>query len=181
MGVRAARSSDVDAIADAQVRAWRDRFADLLPRPVLDALDQRAIAGQWATAVLEPPSSAHRVLVAVDGADVVGFAAIGPSPDPDAGPDVAELVALEVTPAARRRGHGSRLVAAAIDAARATGAGDVVIWYAVADEARRAFLVSAGWGPDGAFRDIAVGPDGHDPTTVVREVRLVTSLTSPPD
>ena len=40
------------------------------------------------------------------------------------------------------------------------------------DEATRAFLVASGLGPDGAYRDRVVSPDGD----TLREVRLVASL-----
>lgn len=40
----------------------------------------------------------------------------------------------------------------------------------LADEARRAFLQSAGWGPDTAYRDREIGDE------VLREVRLVTII-----
>jgi hypothetical protein len=52
----------------------------------------------------------------------------------------------------------------------------VVAWCALDDQPRRAFLQSAGWGPDSAFRDVRVdaAEDGSD--VVVREVRLIADL-----
>lgn len=176
VGVRPARTSDVDDIADVQLASWRERFATILPAGVLDGLQARDVAGTWATSILLPPTPGHRVLVAVEDDRTVGFAAIGPAADPDTGDRVAELVALEVAPAAQRRGHGSRLLAAAVDHARALSCTEVVIWYPLADETRRAFLASAGWGPDGAFRDISVQTSDTDEPALVREVRLVTAL-----
>ena len=49
-------------------------------------------------------------------------------------------------------------------------------WCPVHDEARRAFLQSGGWGPDTAFRDVAVGIQDDGTDRVVREVRLATLL-----
>jgi len=40
----------------------------------------------------------------------------------------------------------------------------------LADEARRGFLQSAGWGPDTAYRDREIGD------SLLREVRLVTII-----
>ena len=172
-GVRLARTSDVDRVAGVNVRSWRQRFAGLLPPDVLDALDPRDLALVWAGAILNPPTPAARLLVAVADDEVLGYAAVGPSPDPDADPDTGELSALEVDPDAQRRGHGSRLLAAAVDLAREAGWTTLHAWCALDDEPRRAFLQSTGWGPDSAFRDLAVGWDEDEPR-VVREVRLVT-------
>jgi GNAT superfamily N-acetyltransferase len=141
-----------------------------------NALDPGDLAMVWASGILNPPTTGHRLLVAVEGADVVGYAAIGPSQDPDAEAGTGELLALEVDPEQQRLGHGSRLLAAAIDHAGAGGLGTVLVWCPLDDEARRGFLQSAGWAPDTAYRDLAVGsaPDGSD--RLVREVRLVVGI-----
>lgn len=165
---------DVDDIAAVNVRSWRARFGDVLPAPVLEGMDASDLAMVWASAILNPPTPGHRVLVATDGDAIVGYAAIGPSSDPDAEPDTVELLALEVDPDRTRHGHGSRLMAAAMDVAKEGGAQDAAVWCALDDQVRRAFLQSAGWGPDTAFRDVVVGPAETD---LVREVRLVTDLT----
>jgi hypothetical protein len=74
-------------------------------------------------------------------------------------------------------------MAAAADHARAAGISTWVTWCPLADEARRAFLQAAGWGPDSAYRDIQVGweravGDASGEPIVVREVRMVTDLSS---
>jgi GNAT superfamily N-acetyltransferase len=175
-GVRLARTSDVDDIADINVRSWRSHFAGVLPDDVLGALDVRDLAMSWASSILNPPMPSQRVLVAVDDDRVVGYAAIGPATDPDADSSTAELLALEIDPDQLGQGHGSRLMAAAIDHVHGLGMTDVVSWCALDDQPRRQFLQSAGWGPDSAFRDVEVGVDAAGNDVVVREVRLVTSL-----
>lgn len=175
-GVRLARTSDVDGIAAVNVRSWRQRFAATLPGDVLDALDPSDLAMVWASGILNPPTTGHRLLVAVEGADVVGYAAIGPSQDPDAEPGTGELLALEVDPEQQRQGHGSRLLAAAVDHAGAGGLDTVLVWCPLDDEARRGFLQSAGWAPDTAYRDLSVGTDADGSDRLVREVRLVVGL-----
>jgi GNAT superfamily N-acetyltransferase len=175
-GVRLARTSDVDGIADVNVRSWRQRFATMLPAEVLDAMDPSDLAMVWASGILNPPTTGHRLLVAVEGNDVVGYAAIGPSQDPDAESGTGELLALEVDPDQQQLGHGSRLLAAAVDHARAGGLDTVLVWCPLDDEARRGFLQSAGWAPDSAYRDLAVGRADQGEDRLVREVRLVVAI-----
>lgn len=175
-GARLARTSDVDDIAAVQVRAWHQSYAGIIPEVMLDELDPLQLASAWAQGILNPPTTRHRLLVALEGQsaqdEVVGYAALGPSADPDSAgdPAIGELLAMAIDPAHQRKGHGSRLMAAAIDYLRADGAREASTWVSVGDEARRAFLLAAGWGPDSAYRDLDV--DGQP----IREVRLVTRL-----
>lgn len=175
-GVRLARTSEVDGIAEVNVRSWRQRFADTLPAEILEAMDPSDLAMVWASGILNPPTRGHRLLVAVEGSDVVGYAALGPSQDPDAEAGSGELLALEVDPGRQRQGHGSRLLAAAVEHARAGGLDTVLVWCPLADEPRRAFLQSAGWTPDSAYRDLAVGQSEDGADRLVREVRLVAGI-----
>jgi L-amino acid N-acyltransferase YncA len=69
-----------------------------------------------------------------------------------------------------RRGHGSRLLAAAVDTWRADGVTTAVAWAWERDAATRGFLTGAGWEPDGAARGLDTGPQ------VQRQVRLHVSL-----
>ena len=175
-GARLARTSDVDDIAAVQVRAWNQTYAGVLPESILTGLDPMHIASAWASGILNPPTTRHRLIVAIDrtsGSDtIVGYTALGPSGDPDCVDvlETGEVLALVVDPEHQRQGHGSRLMAAAVEYLRADGTTDANIWVPVGNEPRRAFLHSCGWGPDSAFRDIEA--DG----VVIREVRLATVL-----
>jgi GNAT superfamily N-acetyltransferase len=157
--VRPARPADVPALADVQVRAWQQAYADLLPRAVLDALTAEQLDPHWRRAVSEPPSARHAVFVACAGPAVVGFAATAPCGDPDASPTDGELVALEVDPAHRGSGHGSRLLAASADTLREMGFETIRSWCPDGDPARAEFLSDAGLRSDGAWRELR-GPDG---------------------
>jgi hypothetical protein len=79
---------------------------------------------------------------------------------------------MGVHPQARRAGHGSRLLNAAVDTLRGAGADTLHTWVLAADEQTRAFLTRAGLSPDSAFRDRVVSPDGR----TAREVRLVATI-----
>lgn len=172
--VRAATAADAAAIGEVQAAAWRASYSDLLPSATLDALDPAGLAEIWRDAIVRPPSGTHRVLVAVAAGVVVGFAAV--VPDADAGPEVAEIAALVVSPLAQRAGHGSRLLNASVDRVRDQGFERVVGWVLEADEVRRRFLADAGFAEDGARRSFATGGAAEPRGGELSEVRMAASL-----
>ena len=158
VSVRPARVTDAEAAARAQLASWAEDGA--LPAGALAAASVNDLAAAWTEAIVRPPSSRHRVLVAVDADVVVGVAATAPHDDPDA--DASEegaLMTLTVAPVARGRGHGSRLLAAAVDTLREAGFATAYAW--VPDERGLDFLVRAGWAEDGARRDPRPRRHGH--------------------
>jgi GNAT superfamily N-acetyltransferase len=172
--VRLARESDAPAVGLVQSVVWREAYAGVVPPEALETFEPQAFSNAWRQSLASPPVGVYRLLAACAGDQVVGFAAIGPSQDPDASAETGELSALGVHPQARRAGHGSRLLNAAVDTLRGAGAGQLSTWLLATDEATRAFLTSSGLHPDGAFRDRVVSPAGD----TAREVRLVADITS---
>lgn len=175
VGVRPARRADAGAVAEIQVRAWRNGYARLLPADVLDRVTspqaRDAWQERWMQAITDPPSARHRLLVAVSSDLVVGFAAHGPAEDGDLDPaTTAELLTLLVDPLHARAGHGSRLLAASVDLLREDGFSTLVSWAFEGDDVLRRFLGSAGWAPDGTARDLDMGEP-------VRQIRLHTDIT----
>jgi ribosomal protein S18 acetylase RimI-like enzyme len=177
--VRVAWPADAEAIAEVQVRAWRRGYARVLPDELLRALDAGAFAEQWREGIDRPTDARNRVLVALDGADVAGFALTAVADDPDADPasdgQIAEFV---VDPDRQRSGHGSRLLHACADTLRADGFSRATFWVTSTDDALRGFLDEAGWAPDGAHRELDLTGDA---STRVKQVRLHTDLTPPDD
>lgn len=168
VSVRPARPEDAERVARVQLSTWRTAYADLLPAAALDVPEVQA-AALWLGAVESPPSPTHRLLVAFERDELVGFAASGPSADEDADGSV-ELLTLLVEPRWGRRGHGSRLVAATVDFWRGDGATTAVAWSWERDPATRGFLAGSGWELDGAARGLDTG-DG-----VQRQLRFHTDL-----
>jgi GNAT superfamily N-acetyltransferase len=162
VSVRLARPEDAAAVARVQVVTWRTAYRSLLPAAVLDGWDEQAATESWRAAIVAPPTPGHAVLVAIDRGELVGFAAVGPAeltagePAHPAGPSV-EIATLLVEPRWGRRGHGSRLLAAAVDLARTTGAGRLQSWLAESDRVSAGFLESAGWARDGWARTLDTG------------------------
>ena len=134
VGVRAAGADDVPEIARIQVLTWTTAYRPFLPEAVLAGLTEERAAGAWAAAVGAPPP--YRVLVAYEQDWTVGFAAIGPSGEEDASPGDAAVAVLLVEPRWGRRGHGSRLLAAAVDHLRADGLTRLVAWVPEGDGPR---------------------------------------------
>ena len=171
--VRVAWAADAAAIGAVQTRAWSAAYPGVLPAAALAELHPQAVASRWADDLRRPPSARHRVLVALERNDVVGFAAVAPSDDPDADPLAdAELVVLAVHPDHTGAGHGSRLLAAVADTCRADGFTRLTAWLLSQDDTGRRFLESAGWAPDGAHREMVADDDAAP----LRQVRLHTSL-----
>lgn len=156
VSVRPARPEDAERVARVQLSTWRTAYADLLPPEALDVPEVQA-AALWLGAVESPPTPRHRLFVAFERDELVGFAASGPSADADAA-DAVELLTLLVEPRWGRRGHGSRLVAASVDSWRRDGFTTAVTWAWEADTATRGFLTGSGWEPDGSARGLDTGP-----------------------
>ena len=155
-----------------QRRAWRADLAPAIADELL-ALDEQSQAEAWESAIRRPPLAQFRVLVAVgnDGS-VQGFAAVGPSPDPDADPSVDGLIAeFLIDPAVRGRGQGSRLLNAAVETLVTDGFQRATWWLPSTADALRAFLTGSGWAPDGGHREV-----GTATGLPLKEIRLHCSI-----
>lgn len=168
VSVRPALTSDLPALTDIQLAAW----AGVLGAAAVSQVEHANLADQWGRALADPDPR-RRVLVALDGARVVGFAAASPTArsTADEAGWTGEIVALEVTPQARRSGHASRLLAALADLSRDGGAHHLGAWALREDSARRAFLEGAGFAEAGLRRVLAL-PGGGE----AEEILLTASL-----
>ena len=177
VSVRPAIPGDEVRIARIQLAAWRTSHAEVLGEVVLDSLDEAAFVERWQAAVTAPPGPGFHVLVACDGPRVVGFVSLAPVPAPEPLEAPGGLVlALEVDPPDQRAGHGSRLLAAAVDVLRADGADQVQTRVVDGDTARERFLAGAGLGPDGRTRRLATGPGPDEQAHVVAEHRWYAAI-----
>jgi GNAT superfamily N-acetyltransferase len=172
VSVRVAWADDAPAIGALQVRAWRTAYAGLLPAEALP--DETVATEAWRSSMTRPADARNRVLVALERNRVVGFAVVGPAADPDCDP-IADAELLELTVAAdeRGKGHGSRLLTAAVDTMTADRFTRAVYWAIATDDELRTFLTSAGWAADTAHRELDL--DGTGATTV-KQVRLHTAI-----
>lgn len=175
-GVRPAAPPDAAGIAAVQAAAWSHDYADLLPSETLATYTGSGSAAVWERAIGAPADPSGRVLVAHDGDLVVGFLAWIGATDMDLSDRDVEIVEFAVDPGRRGQGHGSRLLAAWADLARAGYADVGVCWLPVGSPAAD-FLSGAGFAPDGASREVALDDDGRRTLALMR---LATSLGAPP-
>jgi GNAT superfamily N-acetyltransferase len=180
--VRAARASDAAGLAQLQVVSWQATLAGVVPAEVVAELSSDTALEQWADrwldAITNPPTSRHRVHVAVTepspagGGELAGFAAAGPATDDDLWPGTdGELYEMHVSPAMTGQGHGGRLLHAVADTMAEDGFRTAITWALEADSARISFLEEAGWAADGSRSNLDMG-------VKVPVVRLHTQLGS---
>lgn len=170
--VRPARPEDLPAIGSihavtmrASLEAAHDSAHGApLPEGVRAMISAPVITAGWQEAVGAPPSPHHHVLVATQDGEVVGLLGLAPtqSVSPEGEPEAPSLAAAEVTalvvaPEHQLRGHGSRLLAAAVDLARQDGAGALVAWSVRGDESLNRLFQAVGMAPTGARRQLPVG------------------------
>lgn len=161
--VRAARASDAADIARVQVASWRVSLAGLVPDAVFAELTSAEAEQQWADrwleAITNPPTSRHRIHVAVgEGFGAAGFASAGPATDPDQWPGTdGELYELHVLPEQAGVGHDGRLLHAVAETLAEDGFHTACTWTLSGDEERLTFLEAAGWAPDGSHTNLDMG------------------------
>lgn len=145
--VRPALPDDTMLLATLQRTWWRDAYARLLPRSVLD-LEPEQLADAWAAQLV-----GARGLIAEESTHPVGFALV----DPRVADGVGHIEVLGVVPRWARRGHGGRLLAEAARLLHEAGA-EVGTWWAVeSDESIAEFLAGVGWQPSGKRRILDTG------------------------
>jgi GNAT superfamily N-acetyltransferase len=169
---RPARASDVDDLTRVQVGSWACTLAGVVPAATLAELTSEEASAlwrdRWREAISNPPTSRHRVLVAVaDSAapgsgpaarEVVGLVSAGPATDADRWPGTdGEIYEFRVQPDRIAQGHGSRLLQAAADTLVADGFRTMSTWVLATDTDVRRFLESSGWAADGARGELEVG------------------------
>jgi ribosomal protein S18 acetylase RimI-like enzyme len=162
--VRAARASDAADLARVQVASWRTSLHGLVPDAVIGELTspgaERQWSRRWLEAITNPPTSKHRIHVAVGPgkAGCAGFASAGPATDPDLWPGTdGELYELHVLPEQDGAGHDERLLHAVADTLAEDGFRTACTWALAADDARLSFLEAAGWAPDGSHSNLDMG------------------------
>ncbi|HEX5012756.1 MAG TPA: GNAT family N-acetyltransferase [Candidatus Limnocylindrales bacterium] len=155
--IRAAVIDDAAGIAHVHVESWRAAYKGIVPQDFLDAMSEERRTGQW-TDILT--ARTYRNWVAVVDGRIVGFAGTA-APDANDAPDLAsgalELATIYVLREAWDTGVGRALMNKVVGDCRGHGTPELVLWVFTANARARRFYERAGWLPDGAGRDLAVG------------------------
>jgi GNAT superfamily N-acetyltransferase len=167
MQLRRAEPGDEYAVATVHVSSWQAAYRGLLPDDYLDQLEPTDRAALYTFAAVDP--GRPYTILAVDDADICGFATAGPCRDADK-PDAGQLYAIYVHPDWWNRGVGRTLIGAARHRLIDRGFSEAVLWVLVGNERAERFYRIDGWNPDGNRRLEEV----HGIT--VDEIRYVRSL-----
>jgi len=164
MRVRRAEPGEEMAVAEVHVRAWLAAYRGLIDDDYLDNLraEDRAAKHSFGAA----DASAPETLLAVEGDDVLGFVAFGPSRDTDTR-DAGEIFALYIDPPCWNSGVGRLLMREARKHLRRRGFGEGTLWVLEGNEQAERFYRAEGWQPDGAERE----EDPYGPIVTVRRFR----------
>jgi GNAT superfamily N-acetyltransferase len=179
--VRPARASEAAEIARIQRDTLAMTYEEALTPGLMAQLgDPQLLAAAEAQIAAQVDAGSAHVLVALEGERIVGFAFAHPgivdgesmleAADVDA-EHTAVIAQLLVEPRWGRRGHGSRLLAAATDVLSADGFTRVVTWVPENSVSGTAFLASAGWASDGYARGLDNGNG-----VIIRELRFHAAL-----
>ncbi len=150
--IRTATREDAGAIATIRVRTWRVAYAGLIDQSALDGLDIQQEtarrAAHWPENHADP--LAHEYLAEWHG-EPVGWAAVGPTFDPDQRGD-GEVYALYALPEFWNRGIGHALLTIAEEHLRGKGFRRAHLWYLEGNARAGAFYERHGWREDGGVK-----------------------------
>jgi GNAT superfamily N-acetyltransferase len=165
MHLRTGNDSDLAAVGALHHRSRAAAYAHILAPETLDARPAGAFS-EWWTERWKWEKETHRLTVAEQDGEVVGFTYIGPTETPG----LAELMAIHVEPGLVGTGVGRQLMMNALDQLTETGAGRAVLWVLEDNEVARRFYDRGGWVPDGERRiDMISG----EPTSQLRYTRTL--------
>jgi len=149
--IRRATQSDAPALGALHSSIWAELYPKDLPADVLAQLNPGYMEHLWTK--FTSRGEAYRQWVAMVGEEIVGFIGTGPGRDTDATPDDSEIYFLYVTPAHRKTGIGSALLAAA---------DPTYVWVWEQFKGTRKFYAAEGFAPE-----IVLATRGRGPRTRV--------------
>jgi ribosomal protein S18 acetylase RimI-like enzyme len=157
--LRPAADDDLFAVGELHYDSRASAYAEILSPEAL-SVGSPEFMGEWWTERWKWERDTHRLTVAVDGDEVIGFSYVGPSPDDG----VRELYAIHVDPAHIGGGVGKLLM---VDALAELG-DHAVLWVLEGNARARRFYERGGWRADGTTRDELLG---GEPTHQLRYSR----------
>ncbi|MFN2387208.1 MAG: N-acetyltransferase family protein [Thermoanaerobaculia bacterium] len=149
MEIRAAAAEDIGSIARIHVACWQAAYRGILPDETLDALRVEQREQLWRGWIAGP--GVHALVAVHDDGRIVGFTRLCPARPLENPPAAAaEVTHLYVDPAIQARGTGRALLERALEIARASGYGTLILWVLEGNRSARRFYERLGLSPDGA-------------------------------
>jgi GNAT superfamily N-acetyltransferase len=146
--IRDVGRGDAAGLAAVHVGAWLAAYRGLMSDAFLDGISVEQWETRWSQRLSEvdlPP-----VRVAARAHAIVGFCRLAsPSRDQDAASDVAEIAALNVSPAAWRSGVGTALMTDALERLSRDGWGTATLWLVENNARAEQFYKRLGFTFDG--------------------------------
>jgi GNAT superfamily N-acetyltransferase len=145
--LRSATPSDPIRVGALHQRSRLAAYSGFISPDVLAARTAESF-GEWWAERWKWEQDTHRMTLAEDEGELVGFSYIGPSETTGA----AELYAIHVDPARVGTGVGRQLMVRALADLPSIGHDRAVLWVLTRNHTARAFYESGGWKPDGGTR-----------------------------
>jgi ribosomal protein S18 acetylase RimI-like enzyme len=153
--IRPATSADAAGIAGVHVRSWQEAYAGIVPADHLESLDAVERTARWADLLERGPADHVVTWVAVAGADIIGFASVGPARDEDARPAEREIYSIYLDPGTWGRGVARELMRTLL--AESGDRNPLSLWVLADNERAQHFYRRHGFTPDGIERYEEVG------------------------
>lgn len=134
---RLEEGDDLAAVARVYVRSWRHAYRGIVPQGFLDSLSE----GFWQLGLAK---DIERTFIACEGGEAVGVCTYGPARC-EALTGWGEVVSLYVLPDRARRGAGTALLEAALEALRGEGFERAYLWVLADNASARAFYERRGF------------------------------------
>ncbi len=145
MNIDRATLSDVRAVAEIHVDAWRSAYARIVPADYLVSLSVEKREAMWRKTV---ESGQPELLVAKENGAVLGWVSFGDCRDKEAPAHQAEVWAIYVAPSSWFKGVGRQLWKQAREHLRQQGYSTCSLWVFPENDQAIRFYRSIGFTPD---------------------------------
>ncbi|BBH66185.1 N-acetyltransferase [Actinoplanes sp. OR16] len=155
--LRLAVEADQPAVGRLHHRSRAAAYADLVDPSSFDTRAADMLAAYWVER-WQWEQDTHRMTLAFDAGELIGFSYIGPSETTGA----AELYAIHLDPSRVGTGVGRLLMLDALENLPSYGEPVAVLWVLAGNTTARRFYEKGGWSDDGVSRDDEL--NGHPAT-----------------
>ena len=146
INIRTAVSNDAPAIAHVHVASWQSAYKGQLPDAILDNLSVERRQQYWQQEIHEGGTA---VFVAEVAGQVVGFANVGASRDPDATKAVGEIYAIYLLATFWRQGIGKKMMQAGLNELVRRNCSSTMLWVLKSNQRTINFYTGMGFSLDG--------------------------------